>query len=77
MFECIILHILCPIIVGRHDIESKIHVGVIRMSHTIQTCSGITRGRVLSGELHSQRSQKLIYLHVGVMSMSYVTLCYA
>ena len=30
----------------------------------IQMCSGITRGRVLSGELYAQRFQKLIYLHL-------------
>ena len=27
-------------------------------------CSGITRGRVLNGELYVQRFQKLIYLHL-------------
>ena len=32
--------------------------------HTVQTCSGITRGRVLSGELYAQRLQKLIYLYL-------------
>ena len=30
----------------------------------IQICSGITRGRVLNGELYAQRLQKLIYLHL-------------
>ena len=30
--------------------------------HVIQICSGITRGRVLNGELCAQRLQKLIYL---------------
>ena len=30
----------------------------------IQTCSGITRGRVLNGELYTQGLQKLIYLHL-------------
>ena len=31
----------------------------------IQLCFGITRGkRVLSGELYTQRFQKLIYLHL-------------
>ena len=30
----------------------------------IQICSGITRGRVLNGEIYAQRLQKLIYLHV-------------
>ena len=30
----------------------------------IQVCSGITRGRVLNGELHAQRLQKLIYVHL-------------
>ena len=29
-----------------------------------QTCSGITSGRVLSGELYAQRLQKLVYLHL-------------
>ena len=27
-------------------------------------CAGITRGRVLNGELHAQIFQKLIYLHL-------------
>ena len=27
-------------------------------------CSGITRGRVLNGELYAQRFQTLIYLHL-------------
>ena len=31
----------------------------------IQICSGITRGRVLNGELYAQRLQKLIYLHLS------------
>ena len=31
--------------------------------HMIKICSGITRGRVLNGELYVQRLQKLIYLH--------------
>ena len=31
--------------------------------HVIQICSGITCGRVLNGELYTQRLQKLIYLH--------------
>ena len=30
----------------------------------MQMCSGITRGRVLNGELYAQRFQKLIYLHL-------------
>ena len=29
--------------------------------HIIQICLGITRGRVLNGELYAQRLQKLIY----------------
>ena len=32
--------------------------------HIIQICYGITRGRVLNGELYAQRLQKLIYLHL-------------
>ena len=31
----------------------------------IQICSGITRGRVLNGELYAQRLDKLIYLHLS------------
>ena len=31
----------------------------------IQICSGITRGRVLNGELYAQRLQQLIYLHLS------------
>ena len=30
---------------------------------TTSTCSGITHGRVLNGELYAQTFQKLIYLH--------------
>ena len=30
----------------------------------IQTCSGITSGRVLNGDLYAHRLQKLIYLHL-------------
>ena len=30
----------------------------------ILICSGITRGRMLNGELYAQRLQKLIYLHL-------------
>ena len=29
-----------------------------------QTCSGITRGIMLNGELYAQRLQKLLYLHL-------------
>ena len=32
--------------------------------HIIQIYSGITCGRVLNGELHAQRLQKLIYLYL-------------
>ena len=32
--------------------------------HIIQIYSGITRGRVLNGELYAQRLQKLIYLYL-------------
>ena len=32
--------------------------------YIIQICSGITRDRVLNGELYSQRLQKLVYLHL-------------
>ena len=31
--------------------------------YIIQICSGITRGKVLNGELYTQRLQKLIYLY--------------
>ena len=34
------------------------------MYHTAQIYSGITRGRVLNGELYTQRLQKLIYLYL-------------
>ena len=33
-------------------------------SYTIPVCSGITRGRVINGELYAKRLQKLIYLHL-------------
>ena len=33
-------------------------------NHLIQICSGITRGRVLSGELYAQRLQKLCNLQL-------------
>ena len=32
--------------------------------YIIQICSGITRDRVLNGELYAPRLQKLIYLHL-------------
>ena len=32
--------------------------------NVIQKCSGITCGRVLSGELHAQKLKKLMYLHL-------------
>ena len=35
------------------------------MKYIIQICSGITRGRVLNGELYEQRLQKLIYLYLS------------
>ena len=35
----------------------------ILLDYIVQCCSGITRGRVLNGELYAQRLQKLIYLH--------------
>ena len=34
-------------------------------NYTIQIFSGISRGRVLNGELYAQRLQKLIYLHLS------------
>ena len=37
---------------------------LINKDSVIQICSGITRGRVLNGELYAQRFQKLIYLHL-------------
>ena len=45
----------------------KSHLFIIKKSLAIlviQICSGITGGRVLSGELYAQRFQKLIYLHL-------------
>ena len=36
----------------------------VNIKHIIQICSGITRGRVLNGELYAQRLQKLIYLYL-------------
>ena len=35
--------------------------------YIIQICSGITRGRVLNGELFAQRLQELIYLHLSTV----------
>ena len=34
------------------------------LSYIFQICSGITRGRVLNGELYARTLQKLIYLHL-------------
>ena len=34
-------------------------------AHIIQISSGITRGRVLNGELYALRLQMLIYLHLS------------
>ena len=34
------------------------------IDHIIQMCSGITHGRVLNGEIHAQRFQRLIYPHL-------------
>ena len=34
------------------------------MSYNSIICSGITRGRMLNGELYAQRFQKLIYMHL-------------
>ena len=47
-------------------IESTFNLASLKFMilHIIQICSGITRGRVLSGELYVQRLQKLIYLHL-------------
>ena len=36
----------------------------IELLLVIQICSGITRGKVLNGELYAQTLQKLIYLHL-------------
>ena len=35
------------------------------VNYICQICSGITRGRLLNGELYAQRLQKLIYLHLS------------
>ena len=35
------------------------------LRHKMQICSGVTRGKVLHGELYAQRLQKLIYLHLS------------
>ena len=40
------------------------YVGLLTFDAVIQIYSGITRGRVLIGELYTQRLQKLIYLFV-------------
>ena len=46
------------------DIVSFFHIYVFLYDFVIQICSGITRGRVLSGEFYAQRLQK-IYLHLS------------
>ena len=38
-----------------------VHIAKLYMIHI---CSGLTRGRVLNGELYAQRLHKLIYLHL-------------
>ena len=49
-----------------HECASNISwiFSIKQLKHIIQMCSGITRGRVLNGELHAQRLLKLIYSHL-------------
>ena len=47
-------------VLGAYDIWHT--VNNLLLGHLIHICSGITRGRVLNGELYAQRLQKLIYL---------------
>ena len=42
----------------------------------IQICSGITSGRVFSGELYAQRLQKLIYLYLLTGCLMKISLQY-
>ena len=44
---------------------NKMVVNISHLKHLIQLCSGITRGRVLNGELDAKKNQKLIYLHLS------------
>ena len=44
--------------------QYSLRTGILPCRHTTQLCSGITLGRVLSGEPYAQRFQKLIYLHL-------------
>ena len=49
---------------GVRDEWDAVQKCILSVIHIIQRCSGITRGRVLNGELYAQRLQKLIYLHL-------------
>ena len=42
----------------------EVFLDLYHRKHTIRMCSGITRGRVLNGELYAQILQKLIYLNL-------------
>ena len=44
------------------------------VEHIIQICSGITRGRVLNGELYAQRLQMLLYMHLSTDSFMTISL---
>ena len=44
------------------------------MLHTIKICSGITHGRVFTGELYAQTFQKFIYLLLDLYSFDDLTL---
>ena len=47
----------------------KQHIYTCMEKRSIQISSGITSGRVLNGELHAHRLQKLIYLHLNFTLM--------
>ena len=43
-------------------------------THIIQICSGITRGRVLNGELYTQRFKKLICIRLQTVSWRFLSI---
>ena len=47
---------------------------IFTRSDMIEICSGITSGRVLNGELHTQRLQKFFYLQ-GLKRSLHETAC--
>ena len=58
------MSLLRPGVTKQHEPNQTIQIKILQ-GHMIQICSGITRGRVLNGELYAQILQKLIYLNLS------------